>query len=230
MTRLRLTGDGSATLRSERYAQTFASERGALSEAKHVFLEGSGVGQKLTEGREIRVLEVGFGTGLNFFVTAQACEASPQARLCYTALEHTLLDAKTVRSLEYGKLLNSRLVERYLAWRELAALSGSYVFEFGRVRLTLLLGDAAARTLPAESFSSVYHDAFSPEVNAELWTESFLGELVRALRPGGTLVSYCVQGAVRRRLQALGLTVGKRPGPVGGKREVLSAQKPGSSL
>ena len=45
------------------------------------------------------------------------------------------------------------------------------------------------------------------------------------LRPGAALSSYCVQGAVRRRLQALGLQVEKRPG-LGKKREVLVARKP----
>ena len=237
MTNLRLTQDGSATLRSERYNQTFASERGALSEARHVYLTGSGVAQRLSQQvsgqvsgeQTVRVLEVGFGTGLNFFVTAAACltpkPANPAARLCYTALEQTLLDAATVRQLRYGKLLESEFVEQYLVWRDTTASDNS-IFETEQVRLTLLLGEATAQTLPAETFHTVYHDAFSPEVNPELWTENFLATLVATLQPGGTLVSYCVQGAVRRRLQALGLTVEKRPGPAGGKREVLFAQRP----
>ena len=227
MTKLCLTGDGSATLYSERYAQTFASERGALSEAQSVFLEGSGVATRLAAGETLRVLEVGFGTGLNFFVTAAACLKNPAARLDYTALEHTLLDAATVRRLGYDKLLASSFVEAYLAWRDtFSTPSGTYVFETGQVRLTLLLGEATAQTLPVKAFHSVYHDAFSPAVNPELWTDTFLVELTAALGPGGTLVSYCVQGAVRRQLAALGLTVTKRPGPTGGKREVLVAQKP----
>ena len=225
MTKLQLTGDGSATLYSERYVQTFASERGALSEARSVFLEGSGVATRLAAGETVRVLEVGFGTGLNFFVTAAACLENPAARLDYTALEHTLLDAATVRSLGYEKLQHE-VVEAYLAWREALVSADSCIFEYGRVKLTLLLGEATAQTLPIEAFHSVYHDAFSPVVNPELWTDTFLAKLAAALGPDGTLVSYCVQGAVRRRLAALGLTVTKRPGPVGGKREVLFAQQP----
>jgi tRNA U34 5-methylaminomethyl-2-thiouridine-forming methyltransferase MnmC len=237
-----LTADGSATLYSARYAQLFASEKGALSEARHVFLDGSGAAASLAAGRAVRVLEVGFGTGLNFFVTAQAALAYPGARLKYTALEHTLLPAETVQQLGYRALLGSELVESYLEWRaQLEPTPGSHTFVAGggekgegkgdgveedRVRLELLLGDATTQRLPVAAFDTVYHDAFSPEVNAELWTEAFLGILVVALGPGGTLVSYCVQGAVRRRLRALGLAVAKRPGPPGGKREVLFAQKP----
>ena len=234
-----LTTDGSATLYSARYAQLFASEKGALSEARGVFLDASGAAASLAAGGAVRVLEVGFGTGLNFFVTAQAALAHPGARLSYTALEHTLLPAETVRQLGYGSLLGNNLVESYLEWRaQLEPIPGSHTFVAGesgenreeteRVKLELLLGDATAQPLPAAAFNTVYHDAFSPEVNAELWTEAFLGALVTALAPGGTLVSYCVQGAVRRRLTALGLEVTKRPGPPGGKREVLLAHKPAS--
>ena len=222
----RPTRDGSATLYSVRYAQLYASEHGALSEAQSVFLTGSSVGERLTNGETVRVLEVGFGTGLNFFVTAVACLENPAAGLEYTALEHLLLDAPTVRELGYDSLVGG-LIEDYLQWREnLDETSGTQVFETGRVRLELLLGEASAQTLPTERFHAVYHDAFSPEVNPELWTEDFLGKLVTALQPGGVLVSYCVQGAVRRRLETLGLEVAKRPGPKGGKREVLAAHKP----
>ncbi len=222
-----VTADGSATLYSERYAQPFASVRGALSEARGVFLAGSGVEARLAAGEHVRVLEVGFGTGLNFFVTAGACEGQPQARLEHTALEHTLLDAETVSQLGYGALVDDELVTAYLGWR--AALGaepapGTHVFERGRVRLELLLGDAAAQPLPV-GVAAVYHDAFSPVVNPELWTEAFLARLAGALGADGLLVSYCVQGAVRRRLAALGLIVSKHPGPPGGKREVLVARR-----
>ena len=222
-----VTADGSLTLYSERYAQPFASVRGALSEAREVFLAGSGIEERLAAGEHLRVLEVGFGTGLNFFVTAQACAGHPHARLDYTALEHTLLDAETVSQLGYDTLVGSELVAAYLDWRtELgdSLLPGSHVFERGSVRLELLLGDAAAQPLPAAEV--IYHDAFSPAVNPELWTEAFLGRLAAALTEGGVVVSYCVQGAVRRRLGALGLEIHKRPGPPGGKREVLLAHKP----
>ena len=226
MTEPRPTRDGSATLYSARYTQTYASEHGALSEAQSVFLAGSSVGERLANGETVRVLEVGFGTGLNFFVTAAACLENPAAGLEYTALEHTLLDAPTVRGLAYDSLVGG-VVNDYLGWREnLIETTGTQVFETGWVRLELLLGEASAQTLPKGSVHAVYHDAFSPDVNPELWTEDFLGKLVTALKPGGALVSYCVQGVVRRRLEALGLEVSKRPGPKGGKREVLAARKP----
>lgn len=222
------TGDGSQTLYSARYAQTYGSARGALSEAQTVFLSNSGVAARLEAGESVRVLEVGFGTGLNFFVTAQACSANPDAQLDYCALEHTLLDARTLEQLGYEAHVGTELLEAFLAWREGGDKeAGVNIFEFAGVRLELLLGDAAQQELPTAYFDTVYHDAFSPAANPDLWHENFLAKLVGALAPGGTLVSYCVQGDVRRTLGALGLTVGKLPGPAGGKREVLLARKPG---
>lgn len=222
------TADGSLTLYSRRYGQSYASHRGALAEARAVFLANSGVGARLTRGEAVRVLEVGFGTGLNFFVTAAACLEHPGAALYYSALEHTLLGAEPVRQLGYETLVACDVVAHYLEWRGgLGEPAGkTSVFEWQNVRLELLLGEATEQTLPPATFHAVYHDAFSPEVNPELWSERFLAELVRALRPGGALVSYCVQGRVRRTLQRLGLEVSKYPGPAGGKREVLVARKP----
>ena len=92
-------------------------------------------------------------------------------------------------------------------------------------RLELLQVDARHAALPV-SAHAVYHDAFSPDVNAELWESTFLGRLFGALAPGGSLVSYTVKGVVRRRLAALGFEVSKAPGPPGGKREMLVARRP----
>lgn len=224
------TRDGSLTLYSARYAQAYGSRHGALTEALEVFLKPSGVAARLAAGRA-RVLEVGFGTGLNFFVTARAALRTPGARLHYVALERDLLTAAELAALGYGALLGEEgLVEAFLAWRSGPA-SEAQPFSFARsgaeVTLELRLGDAAERVRGlACAHHAVYQDAFSPEVNPELWTPAFLACLAAALVPGGTLTSYCVQGEVRRRLAALGLVPHKRPGPQGGKREVLLAYKP----
>ncbi len=226
----KLTGDGSLTLHSERYGQTFHSLHGAVAESRHVFLEASGIAGRLAAGEACRVLEVGFGTGLNFWLTADAA-VQADAPLEYVALEQDLLPAAVVKGLGYaGSLSNPRLLQRYLEVR--ATLpgqvpAGRHAFEPAPgVMLHLLIGDACEQALPQSWAHAVYHDAFSPDANPELWTEEFLSALVRALVPGGVLVSYSVKGEIRRRLQALGLEVSKRPGPPGGKREMLVATAP----
>ena len=222
------TADGSRTLYSERYAQTFHSDKGAITESKHVFLRASGVAERSHQGKATAVLEVGFGTGLNFFLTADLALES-KAPLRFVSLEHTLLPASTVTQLSYGRYLKYPVLERYLNFREGLpdeVAAGAYTFEVEeKVRLELLIGEATQQAFEATSFDAVYQDAFSPDANPELWTETFLAKLYRALKPGGVLTTYSVKGEVRRRLQGLGLEVEKRPGPPGGKREMLWARK-----
>ena len=111
------TGDGSLTLHSERYGQTFHSHHGAVTEARHVFLDASGVAERLLRGQETRVLEVGFGTGLNCWLAADAATGAGTRREL-TSLEQSLLSAATVQELGYSRELQEpALLERYLDWR-----------------------------------------------------------------------------------------------------------------
>lgn len=222
------TKDGSKTLHSERYAQTFHSDKGALTESKHVFLESSAVAPQLRAGERQKVLEVGFGTGLNFFLTADVA-LNHQATLSYVALEQALLPMSLVQQLGYENYLeNQEVLESYLQFRQFLSdevENGQYVFEFKTLRLELLIGEATTQTFEANSFDAVYQDAFSPDANPELWSETFFRKLYDALKSNGKLTTYSVKGDVRRTLQSVGFKVEKRPGPPGGKREMLRAIK-----
>lgn len=225
---VRQTGDGSCTLYSADYGEAMHSRWGAVSEARHVFLEGSGVRAQLAAGKPARILEVGFGTGLNFLLTLDAA-AAVGGKVHYTALESTLPEAEVLFKLDYGRyLLQPRLWAQWLEAR--AALPrkpefGLWRHEFDRCKLELFIGDATEQC-PGGPFDAVYHDGYSPAVNPELWTAPFLARLARVIAPGGRLASFCVKGEVRRSLAAAGLVVSKQPGPPGGKREVLYAVRP----
>lgn len=221
------TADGTDTLFSERYDQTYHSHHGAGTETRHVFLDGSGMAERLAAGKSTRILEVGFGTGLNFLMTAQ-CALDGRAALDYVALERDLLPADTLAALNHGRRLGAeRLQDRLVAWRaELppTVAPGSYAFSSADLALTLLIGDATEIQLTTD-FDAVYLDAFSPDANPELWTASFLRHLFEALRPGGRLATYSAKGSVRRALAEAGFLVAKRPGPPG-KRECVVATRP----
>src|SRR5690606_3447166 len=106
---------------------------------------------------------------------------------------------------------------------------GRHRFTAGGVSLELVVGEArdAAAGLPEGAFDAVYLDPFSPRANPDAWEEDLLALLLRALRPGGRLVSYSVSGEVRRRLAGAGARVSNATGPPGGKRESLVAERPG---
>ena len=221
------TRDGSNTLFSDRYGQTYHSKFGAETESRHVFLNGSGVRDRLEAGQSTRVLEVGFGAGLNFFLTADLAlqQSTP---LTYFAFENELLPAQSIAALNYEDLTrHSTLVKRVITW--LASLPtptplGLHTCSLGdTLSLSLILGDAETSVFEETNFDAVYLDAFSPEANPELWTSSFFGRLGKALKPGGMLSTYSSRGSVRRNLIDAGFQVMKIPGPPG-KRETIVAK------
>lgn len=216
---------------NETYGQAYHSKHGAVKESRLVFLQNSGVAGRLQAGLATNLLEIGFGLGLNFLLTAQlACSKGTILR--YSAFENQLIDASTFCALGYGKVLQAddlavelaQLLENTTGFE---TLSGTFQ---GVVQLNINTGDASAATgIEKNGFHAVYLDAFSPDVNPELWTAVFLQSLFESLIPGGKLVTYCVKGSFRRTLQAIGFEVFKTPGPPG-KREVLTAVRPVDAL
>lgn len=221
------THDGSDTLYSAAYRQTFHSIFGALQETEHVFLQATGVAQRLAAGQPTRILEVGFGTGLNFWATLRHHRAG-NSRLEYVALEKELLPAGVLVQLNPGRPLApiEDLRQAFITWRVTLPepLPPALRWEpAGTFRLDLILGDAAQIEIPRRRYHAIYHDPFSPETNPELWTPDFFARLRETLTGTGVLATYSARGAVRRAMQAAGFQVEKRPGPPG-KREMVVAR------
>jgi tRNA U34 5-methylaminomethyl-2-thiouridine-forming methyltransferase MnmC len=224
-----ITDDGSLTIHSERYGETYHSRFGAVAEAEHVFLRASGVFARLAAGEATAVLEVGFGTGLNFLVTANAALAAG-APLAYTALEHDLMSAEVLEALDHGAAIGAAdLAASLTRWRRTLPEkppAGRYDTRLAPgITLTLLIGDASGAALPDATFDAVYQDAFSPKANPELWTEAFFARLAAAMRPGARLATYSASGDVRRAMAAARLHPERVPGPPAGKRVITVARR-----
>jgi tRNA U34 5-methylaminomethyl-2-thiouridine-forming methyltransferase MnmC len=227
MTERVLTDDGSWTLESARYGETYRSRRGAVREALHVFVEGSGVAARLAGAQATRVLEIGLGTCLNLALSAGVAlrHGTP---LVYVAVEHDPLPAATLADLGLESVADAPFVAALLAWRATwddAPGVDPPPLHHACVRVEVIRGDATTARLPT-GVDALYLDGFSPRVNPELWTPAALGRFARCLRPGGVLTTYSVSGRVRRGLAESGLVVARRAGPPGGKRESLRAERP----
>lgn len=209
------TADGSATLFVPALDEHYHSVKGAGTESQHIFIE-MGLRHALAGRREhegaLRVFEVGFGTGLNALLTLEETERSG-VMVDYTAVELYPLTWDEVAPLGYS---NHPLFRRCheVAWGEPVRLTPTF-------SLQKLHADLLTLSLPEADV--VYFDAFSPEKQPELWSESLFCRLRQALRPGAVLTTYCAKGEVRRRLQRAGFRVERLPGPPGGKREILRA-------
>lgn len=226
MTERRLTKDGSYTLYSEAYKQTYHSIHGSKAEAEHVFLRGAGVVDRLQNQQPTNILEVGFGAGLNFFLTADLALQN-NTTLHYWAFEHNLLPTEVFRSLEYAALLtHPHLIDSFIHCRsQITNESGvikNHIHE--GITLHLILDDATTAPLPPEHVQAIYLDAFSPDQNPELWTVDFLAQLYSCLSLDGKIATYSAKSLVRKNLIAAGFDVFKEPGPPG-KREMLVGVK-----
>lgn len=230
--RILRTDDGSHTLVDAASGEAFHSGSGAATECRHVYLENSGIGERLRQGRGASVLEIGFGTAMAFALTAaEAMRAG--ARLEYVAIERRPLDARLLSQVlssageprpEYAEV-RRRLLDQLQAWSPRAGSSHTLDIA-SHCRLRLDIGDALDwHPRPAERFTAVYFDPFSPAANPELWGKPMLSRMGRVLAEGGRLVSYCVSSTVRRTLESCGFRVRRLPGPPGGKREVLVAEQ-----
>ena len=212
------TQDGSTTLEIEAWGEHYHSMRGAIGEAYHVFIRQ---GLELFAKKEISLLEIGLGTGLNAFITFLEHERQQQT-IHYEGVEAYPLTAEEVACLNYPELLHAgdkKAVFELLhsaPWDATVSLSPTFTLK-KRLQSFEQISDQ-------ERFDLIYFDAFSASVQPELWTENLFECMYQALKTGGILVTYASKGSARRAMQAVGFKVEKLPGALG-KRDMLRAKK-----
>ena len=209
--------DTSESLWSERYGQHYHNRNAPIEQAKLAFLGGSRTDQHASP----RVIEIGFGLGLNFRTTLKDC-LQRGVRLEYLALEH---DPQSTARLESSAALTGQTAVP--GWQELLQVWPTQPCRISSpdLELEVRLEDAASAWLPQRWATAIYLDGFSSAVNPELWTDEFINRLAQSLSPGGWLATYSAAGHVRRALKSAGLTIERSPGS-GSKWEYLRAQRP----
>lgn len=215
------TQDGSHSVLSHRFGVTYHSKYGAIQESRHVFIE-AGLFPQLMLQRDLAVLELGFGTGLNALLTLLEAERL-QRHIFYQTIEAFPLSQEQAAQLNYPEQLDLPETRQWLSAMHGAASDAPAQitphFQFSKN-----IGRFEALHFQ-NAFDVAYFDAFAPETQPELWTEDVLGRVYQALRPQGVLVTYCAKGVVKRTLKRLGFQIECIPGPPG-KREMTRAVKP----
>lgn len=224
---VQITDDQSRTLIFPDSDVAYHSRSGASTETRHVYLNNSGVADRLSARRPTSVLEIGLGIGMGMLLTLDRALADA-APLQYTAVESRLLGVEVLRRLNLAELVaDHSLVERFLAWRDELGeppLGGHYRWDPTDQHHVVVAHQDALDWTPLESgYDAIYFDPFAPDTNSRLWTPEFLSKMRRLLAADGRLVTYCVSRAVRDAFAAAGFSVDRVRGPVGGKREVLVA-------
>ncbi|KAA6348917.1 tRNA 5-methylaminomethyl-2-thiouridine biosynthesis bifunctional protein MnmC [termite gut metagenome] len=174
------------------------------------------MGMKHSAVSAIQILEIGFGTGLNAFLTLLAAGQLGR-QIHYTAIERYPLSWETVEGLEYSDNPLFRMLHDAI-WNTEITITPHFV-------LHKIEDDFTKYTSFTETYDVVYFDAFAPEKQPEMWSRQLFEYLYNRMNEGGILTTYCSKGAIRRMLQDIGFTVERLPGPSGGKREILRAKK-----
>lgn len=216
---LLLSEDGSSTLLSKEFGVTYHSKHGALQESEHVFIN-AGLDFVRNNQEEIHIFEMGFGTGLNAYLSL-IYALKHQIQIQYSAYELHPLPRDLVKQLNYTALLpehaNLFQLLHDIQWNKLQKLHPSF---------SIIKEEENILNIEYQNaFDVIFYDAFAPETQSELWETPVMQKMYEALKPNGVLVTYCAKGAFKRTLKSIGFEVQSIPGPPG-KREMTRAVKP----
>jgi tRNA U34 5-methylaminomethyl-2-thiouridine-forming methyltransferase MnmC len=216
-----ITDDGSHTIYLPEINETYHSTHGAIRESNHVFIE-NGLEFVANQGRKnIRIFELGFGTGLNALLTALHAERN-KISITYQSIEAYPLDYESISRLNYSEKIQSAGVDDMFkkmhttSWEIWQIISPFF-------KLKKMKGLIQELDL-LDTFDLCYFDAFAPSKQPEMWERPILEKIKNMLTNHGVLTTYCAKGQLKRDLRGLGFEVETLEGPPG-KKEILRAVK-----
>lgn len=215
---IKTTADGSDTLYVPEIDESYHSTNGAVQESLHIFIND---GFHQCKKKTVKVLEIGFGTGLNAFLTLIEAERENKS-VIYTGLEFYPVETIEAVKLNFPELIEPDKRAEFEAlhsceWNRKVKITTNFTLIKQRVDFT--------KTEFSEKYDVIYFDAFSPEKQPEMWSEKLFEKLYLCADENAILTTYCAKGIVRRAMQSAGFVVERLPGPIG-KREILRARKP----
>jgi tRNA U34 5-methylaminomethyl-2-thiouridine-forming methyltransferase MnmC len=216
-TEIRITADGSHTLYLPALDEHYHSHFGALTESKHIFIDA---GLASLNSKNVSVLEVGFGTGLNALLTAMYARDN-QMTVSYVTLEKYPLDPSLLFQLNYSLITGAEGRELFEAihkapWDNPVNLTQWFTIEKRMMDLTSMIIEGL--------YDLVFFDAFGPGKQPEMWTREVMQKITAVTHPGTVFVTYSAKGELKRMLKDLGYEVALLPGPPG-KRVMTRAVK-----
>jgi tRNA U34 5-methylaminomethyl-2-thiouridine-forming methyltransferase MnmC len=215
------TADGSNTLFNENVGEHYHSSNGAFQESKHVFLE-AGLKHfiQLNEQKEVKIFEVGFGTGLNFLLSFNYCE-SENIELSYTGIEAFPLTQAIIEQTEYENYVTPIVWQKFISKYDNALISNQKLSSQCELQI---MPQKLSDFKSSHKFDLIYFDAFSVQHQPEMWTDEMIAHTCSFLKSGGVFVSYAITGNLKRAIKSCGFKIEKLPGALG-KREMLRAIK-----
>lgn len=215
---IKVTADGSHTIYVPEIDEHYHSIHGAIQESQHVFIDQ---GIDALFASKIKVLEVGFGTGLNALLSS-IWSHRHKIPVDYTGIEAYPLEMNVLNSLNYAEHFESSFVKKY--FDEIISSDWGIPSEIHADFTLTKIDDLVEQYFSKQKFDIVYFDAFGPRFQKELWEMEILKKTFDYLNPNGLFVTYSAKGQLKRDLKKIGFKVESIPGPPG-KREMTRARK-----
>lgn len=216
-----ISDDGSHTFISDKFGVSYHSTHGALQESITVFLAAGLHYARHNFISDIKILEMGFGTGLNALLTLIESEKY-RKRISYNTIEAYPIGINEAKSLNYIDILNAEVYrdqfESMHSSDSMKQITVSDRMVFKKYICQL------ENFEPQEKYNVVYYDAFAPTTQPELWDEKMMKKIYDMLADEAVFVSYCAKGSFKRALKSAGFVLEPLPGPPG-KREMTRAIK-----
>ena len=213
-----ITDDGSTTIRIPEWDENYHSTHGAIQEARHVFIKN---GLDLFHNQDsISILEIGFGTGLNAFITF--LETLNKEKVNYVGVEAYPISTEEVLQMNYVSELQATDFKPIFetmhncSWE----IENQMKTNFYLTKRKQFFQDIEDKN----NYDLIYFDAFGFPLQPELWSEVIFEKMYEALFPNGVLVTYACRTPIRKAMLNAGFSVEKLPGAPG-KREMLRATK-----
>lgn len=212
------TKDGSTTIHLPELNETYHSKFGAIQEAYHVFIK---MGFELFSQESISILEIGFGTGLNAFITFLEAQKNSKT-IDYVGVEAYPVAYDEALQMNYVTELNAEVKSEIFSemhkssWEEKHTISQNFCL----TKRKQLFEDI----IDENSFDLIYFDAFGYTVDPNLWNDIIFAKMYKSLKFGGVLVTYACRTSVKNAMMSSGFSVEKLRGAPG-KREMLRAIK-----
>lgn len=210
------TKDGSDTLYLPDINEHYHSTKGARQESQYVYIKrGLEYWIEKRKCEKIRILEVGFGTGINALLTLNFAREN-NIDIDYISLEPFPLKLDLVTQLEFNfeNEEKQNFIRLHQAdWEEKTIFFPNFSLTKIKTKLEDFNDDIDA--------DIVYFDAFAPSKQKDIWDLRNFSKLKRVLsKHDGILVTYCAQGQFKRNAKELGFKVTSLDGPVG-KNEMV---------
>jgi tRNA U34 5-methylaminomethyl-2-thiouridine-forming methyltransferase MnmC len=214
---IKLTEDGSHTIFIPELNEHYHSTHGAIQEAIHVYINA---GLNYSDKNPISILEIGFGTGLNAYLTLVEAENNNRS-IIYHSLERYPIDEEQLNVLNYPDLIDFEERDLFkklheVNWNQSCSISNNF-------SLKKISGDLKEVDFE-NKYDLIFFDAFAPDIQPKLWTETIFKKLYDCTNSNAILVTYCSKGIVKRALRSSGFEVKRLTGPPG-KHHILRASK-----